>query len=217
MHFFVPTSSSSSPSPANTSSFSLLFLAPSQIPENLCKLPAKIHIGTHGFSGQSFVTHHACSSKNTSLCAVVDRSSSGVSSQQKESANGEGEEFNTEGVLVVRRPLLENSDKEEEQKKYPAKIDAGLSKIAKKMPIFEPERSESSSSSSAAAAARAQEKPLAVNLDLSLYRAKVLARNFRYKDAEKILEKVNISFFYMIMQFYLFQQSMSRIKLVLDG
>ncbi|XP_010509411.1 PREDICTED: uncharacterized protein LOC104785821 [Camelina sativa] len=28
-----------------------------------------------------------------------------------------------------------------------------------------------------------------VNLDLSLYRAKVLARNFRYKDAEKILEK----------------------------
>jgi tetratricopeptide (TPR) repeat protein len=87
---------------------------------------------------------------------------------------------------------LENSDKEsseEEGKKYPARIDAGLSNIAKKMPIFEPERSESSSSSSAAAAARAQERPLAVNLDLSLYKAKVLARNFRYKDAEKILEK----------------------------
>ncbi|XP_019097095.1 PREDICTED: protein high chlorophyll fluorescent 107-like [Camelina sativa] len=196
MHFFfVPTSSSSSPSQANTSSFSLLFLAPSQIPENLCKLPAKIHIGTHGISGQSFLTHPPYSSKNTSLCAVVDRSSSGVSSQQKEFANGEGEgdESNTEGVLVVRRPLLENSDKEsseEEGKKYPARIDAGLSNIAKKMPMFEPERSESSSSSSAAAAARAQEKPLAVNLDLSLYRAKVLARNFRYKDAEKILEKL---------------------------
>ncbi|KAL1226366.1 Protein high chlorophyll fluorescent [Cardamine amara subsp. amara] len=188
MHYFVPTSSSTSPSPANTSSFSLLFLSPSQIPENLYKLPAKIHIGTHGISGQSFLIHPTSSSKNTSLCAVVDKSSSGVSSQQNESTNDEGEEFNTEGVLVVRRPLLENSDKEEE-KTYPATIDAGLSKIAKKMPIFEPERSESSSSTSAAAAARAQEKPLAVNLDLSLYRAKVLARNFRYKDAEKILEK----------------------------
>lgn len=192
MHFFVPTSSSSSPSPANTSSFSLLFLAPSQIPENLCKLPAKIHIGTHGISGQSFLTHPPSSSKHTSLFAVVDRSASSVS-PGKESPNSEGEESNAEGVLIVRRPLLENSDKEsseEEGKKYPARIDAGLSKIAKKMLIFEPERSESSSSSSAAAAARAQEKPLSVNLDLSLYRAKVLARNFRYKDAEKILEKV---------------------------
>jgi len=214
MHFFfVPNSSSSSPSPANTSSFSLSFLTP-QIPENLCKSPTKIHIGTHGISGQSFLSHPTFSSKNTYLYAVVDRSSSGVFSPQKESANGEGEESNTEeGVLVVRRPLLENSDKEsseEEGKKYPARIDAGLSNIAKKMPIFEPERSESSSSSSAAAAARAQERPLAVNLDLSLYKAKVLARNFRYKDAEKILEKVsNIAVFCclvviiqcMIMQF----------------
>ncbi|XP_009146046.1 protein high chlorophyll fluorescent 107 [Brassica rapa] len=168
MHFLVPTSSSSSPSPANTSSFSLLFLAP----ENLSKPPAKIHIGIHGISGHS--------SKTTSLCAVVDRSSSNVSSR-KESPDEE--------VLVVRRPLLENSGEDEGDKTYPAKIDAGLSKIAKKMPIFEPERSESSSSSSAAAVARAQEKPLAVNLDLSLYRAKFLARSFRYKDAEKILEK----------------------------
>ncbi|CAN8259051.1 unnamed protein product [Cochlearia groenlandica] len=175
MHFLVPTSSSSSPSPANASSFSLLFLSPSQIPENLCKIPAKIHIGAHGISGQS--------SKHTSLYAVVGRSS----------PISEGGESNAEGVLVVRRPLLENSDEksseETEEKSYPARIDAGLSKIAKKMPIFEPEISESSSSSSAAAVARAQEKPLTVNLDLSLYRAKVLARNFRYKDAEMILEK----------------------------
>ena len=173
MHFLVPTSSSSSPSPANTSSFALLFL----VPENLSKPPAKIHIGIHGISGHS--------SKTTSLCAVVDRSSSNVSSR-KESPDEE--------VLVVRRPLLENSGEDEGDKTYPAKIDAGLSKIAKKMPIFEPERSESSSSSSAAAVARAQEKPLAVNLDLSLYRAKFLARSFRYKDAEKILEKVTIWF-----------------------
>lgn len=177
MHFMVPTSSSSSPSPANTSSFSLLFLSP----ENLCRPPARLHIGIHGISGHS--------SKNTSLChAVVDRPSPNVPSQ-KESPDGDAE-----GVLVVRRPLLETSgdddDEGEGEKRYRAKIDAGLSKIAKKMPIFEPERSESSSSSSAAAVARAQEKPLAVNLDLSLYRAKFLARSFRYKDAEKILEKV---------------------------
>lgn len=60
-------------------------------------------------------------------------------------------------------------------------IDSKLSKFAKKMPIFEPMRVDGSS---------LVEKPLAVNLDLALYRAKVLARNFRYKEAEEVLQKV---------------------------
>ena len=60
-------------------------------------------------------------------------------------------------------------------------IDVGLSKFAERMPIFEPARIESSST----------EKPLTVNLDLALYRAKVLARNYRYENAEKILQKVS--------------------------
>lgn len=60
-------------------------------------------------------------------------------------------------------------------------IDVNLSKFAMKMPIFEPKRVGSSSSG---------DKPLGVNLDLALYRAKVLARNFRYKEAEEVLQKV---------------------------
>lgn len=59
-------------------------------------------------------------------------------------------------------------------------IDTELSKFAKKMPIFEPMRVGSSSSG---------EQPLVVNLDLALYRAKVLARNFQYKEAEEVLQK----------------------------
>ncbi|MBA0749702.1 hypothetical protein Gogos_003601 [Gossypium gossypioides] len=62
----------------------------------------------------------------------------------------------------------------------PSGIDAGLEEFAKKMPLFEPERSESGGT---------LEKPLAVNLDLSLYKARVLARKYRYEEAEKILEK----------------------------
>lgn len=60
-------------------------------------------------------------------------------------------------------------------------LDAGLSEFAKKMPMFEPERVSPGSS---------EEKPLAVNLDLALYRAKVLTRNYKYEEARSILEKV---------------------------
>lgn len=63
-------------------------------------------------------------------------------------------------------------------------IDATLNEFAKKMPMFEPERMESSSG----------EKPLTVNLDLALYKAKILTKNFRYQEAEEILEKVPFLF-----------------------
>ncbi|KAI8011203.1 Protein high chlorophyll fluorescent 107 [Camellia lanceoleosa] len=58
-------------------------------------------------------------------------------------------------------------------------IDVGLSEFARKMPIFEPERMELSSG----------EKPLVVNLDLALYRPKVLVRSFWYNEVEKLLQK----------------------------
>ncbi|KAA3481173.1 psbB mRNA maturation factor Mbb1, chloroplastic [Gossypium australe] len=95
-------------------------------------------------------------------------------------------------VLVVRRPVMdvsgeENDDGSEDGEaegddfiSKPSGIDAGLEEFAKKMPLFEPERSESGGT---------LEKPLAVNLDLSLYKARVLARKYRYEEAEKILEK----------------------------
>lgn len=90
---------------------------------------------------------------------------------------------------MVRRPVMdisgEDDGKDSEQQREDvvegpfSAIDAGLTEFAKKMPIFEPERIESSS----------VEKPLIVNLALALYRAKVLARDFRFVEAEKILQK----------------------------
>ncbi|THG09617.1 hypothetical protein TEA_027939 [Camellia sinensis var. sinensis] len=89
-----------------------------------------------------------------------------------------------EELLVVRRPVMEASEEDgggDDELSSSAIIDVGLSEFARKMPIFEPERVELSSG----------EKPLVVNLDLdlALYRAKVLARSFRYNEAEKLLQK----------------------------
>ncbi|PWA56296.1 high chlorophyll fluorescence phenotype [Artemisia annua] len=95
-------------------------------------------------------------------------------------------------MLVVRRPVKESyegDEVEEDESDGDDKVstssssvmDEELSKFAKKMPIFEPKRGDAVSSSG--------EKMLVVNLDLALYRAKVLARNFRFKEAEDILEK----------------------------
>ncbi|KAL4360746.1 hypothetical protein GQ457_04G010680 [Hibiscus cannabinus] len=79
-------------------------------------------------------------------------------------------------------PSEEEEDDRNDGVLKPSGIDAGLDKFAKNMPIFEPERGDFSNG--------AQEKPLAVNLDLVLYKARVLARKFRYDEAENILKKV---------------------------
>lgn len=84
-----------------------------------------------------------------------------------------------EELLVVRRPVMEESRAEADSEEGSWKIDQGLSRFAKKMPIFEPKIVESGS-----------EKLLPVNLDLALYKAKVLARNYRFQEAEEILKKV---------------------------
>ncbi|KAG5608675.1 hypothetical protein H5410_019956 [Solanum commersonii] len=106
-----------------------------------------------------------------------------------------------EELLVVRRPVkdpyVENDDEkgeamsnfedsqerndllEEQPSSSSFPLDAGLKKFAKKVPIFEPSRLESDSG----------EKPLKVNLDLALYKAKILGRKFQYTDAEKILQQ----------------------------
>ncbi|KAK7387998.1 hypothetical protein VNO78_22797 [Psophocarpus tetragonolobus] len=90
-------------------------------------------------------------------------------------------------TLVIRRPVTDFSGEEEEEEEEKedqdsddtkaSAIDAGLARFAKRMPMFEPERVES------------KEKPLPVNLDLALYRAKLFARRFRYGEAEAILQK----------------------------
>lgn len=74
-----------------------------------------------------------------------------------------------------------NEDEEEDAESKSTRIDEGLKKFAKKMPIFEPDERVASGSGG---------KPLTVNLDLALYRAKVLARRYRYEEAEKLLQKV---------------------------
>ncbi|KAJ8767322.1 hypothetical protein K2173_017366 [Erythroxylum novogranatense] len=128
-----------------------------------------------------------CSSKQPS--SVLDRRpgslESSITTQLCIESNTQLEKDVPGAVLVVRRPALDVSDEvgspEDETKSSSAIIDAGLEKFAKKMPIFEPERVES---------ALCQEKqPLMVNLDLALYKAKLLARNYRYQEAEEILKK----------------------------
>ena len=94
-----------------------------------------------------------------------------------------------ERLPVVRRPAKELSAGADEAR---SSIDAGLAEFARKMPIFEPgER---------VGLAGSAEKPLVVNLDLALYRAKVLSRNFRYAEAEEILRKVRFFFFFFVLR-----------------
>lgn len=102
-----------------------------------------------------------------------------------------------EGLLVVRRPVKDGVEEVEvgslveadgrsggEEKAQPSsKIDKGLSEFAKKMPMFEPERIVGSG-----------KRPLRINLELGLYRAKVLTRNFQFKEAEEILFEVLLMF-----------------------
>lgn len=86
----------------------------------------------------------------------------------------------SERVLVVRRPAMEVPSDGESDDDAVSPIEVGLSDFAKKIAIFEPEEGVVSDS---------KEKPLKVNLDLALYRAKILTRNYRYAEAEELLEK----------------------------
>ena len=63
-------------------------------------------------------------------------------------------------------------------------FDRGLAEIAKKVPLFEP-------ATDGELAAAASERPLPINLELWLYRAKVHTRKFEFPEAEKLLDKVS--------------------------
>ncbi|RDX67804.1 Protein high chlorophyll fluorescent 107 [Mucuna pruriens] len=130
-----------------------------------------------------------CSLSDSSSTSTTVLDKNGLSSEQNSrNAVSPEDSSSAEDALVIRRPVTEfsgeDSDEEEEAKEAEddedpkaSAIDAGLARFAKKMPMFEPERVES------------KEKPLTVNLDLALYRAKVLARRFRYEEAEATLQK----------------------------
>lgn len=195
-----------SSSPSSSSKFTLF--SPSQNP-NSSRLHFIVPLKTpHSTSSHRILppihSHHESSSPSPVLQEKPQNSES--EAEDSEMEDGFDEEImkakkSLEELLVVRRPVMEFSDEEAEGVKASAEggngsgssaklkevtassgIDEGLSRFAKKMPIFEPERVESSS----------EEKPLLVNLDLALYRAKILARNYRYEEAEEILRKVDI-------------------------
>ncbi|XP_058201145.1 protein high chlorophyll fluorescent 107 [Rhododendron vialii] len=121
--------------------------------------------------------------------------------------NGSNEQIETttmssDELLVVRRPVMEiisvedevgdvtenderaSEEEEDDDDELPSStspIDERLSKFAKKMPIFEPEMRVELSPG--------EVKPLLVNLDLALYRVKILTRKFQYDEAQNILQK----------------------------
>ncbi|PIA37884.1 hypothetical protein AQUCO_02900019v1 [Aquilegia coerulea] len=132
---------------------------------------------------------------NTKISSFFSSKDSASSS----SALEEEEPSDDDNFLKVRRPVMDFDEQEEEEEEIiddlekvtssngssllsssSLAIDAGLSKFAKKMPIFEPERVEFSS----------KEKPLGINLELALYRAKVLGRNYCFDEAKQILQEI---------------------------
>ncbi|XP_022938340.1 protein high chlorophyll fluorescent 107 [Cucurbita moschata] len=159
---------SSSPS---TTSFNLF--SSSQNPNNLSKYRCKNLIISLHFAPSSL-----------SVCCSSRESSTAVLSSDL-SLDGENREASEE-VLRVRRPVMEftgedSGDGEEaEDERSSSVIELGLAEIAKKMPIFEPENRVDSS---------ALERPLIINLDLALYKAKMMARNFLYDEARQVLQK----------------------------
>ncbi|PON90185.1 hypothetical protein TorRG33x02_140350 [Trema orientale] len=99
-----------------------------------------------------------------------------------------------EKLPVVRRPAMEVTpgdgerddddsvgEEDEKELKSTMAIDAGLTEFAKKMLIFKPGEGVGSG---------LKEKPLMVNLDLALYKAKVLTKSFQFAKVEEILQKV---------------------------
>ncbi|KAL2534723.1 high chlorophyll fluorescent protein [Abeliophyllum distichum] len=161
-------------------------------------IPYKI---SHSSPSHPFLAYSNESSSYSSSSSPLlqEKSQNSASQTEMEEKDELSEEImiakkSLEELLVIRRPLMEFSEEDDdeaapdsdggsgnEKKQFDSSsmIDAGLSNFAKKMPIFEPERMDSNS----------EKKPLIVNLDLALYKAKILARNYRYEEAEIVLQK----------------------------
>lgn len=192
-------------SPSSTSKFALI--SPFQIP-NYSKFSFPVPLRTLQSSSSYPVSNHVYSHESSS--SPIRQEKPQKSTIQADSEMEDGDDFDAEimnakksleELLVVRKPVMELFDEEEEEGKFSgdggssasafkmqkletsSAIDVGLSRFAKKMSIFEPERVVASS-----------ERPLLVNLDLALYRAKILVRNYQYEEAEKILNKVDYGY-----------------------
>ncbi|TKY54237.1 high chlorophyll fluorescent protein 107 [Spatholobus suberectus] len=172
----------------SSSSSTFSFFTQSKNPNHLFKFTLKVPIlPLHSSPSHLTAPAPCCSLSDSSSSSTKVLDKNALSPEQNSRNAVSPKDSSSEEVLVVRRPVTdfsgEDSDEEEEGKEAEdddpkaSAIDAGLARFAKKMPMFEPERVES------------KERPLTVNLDLALYRAKVLARSFRYEEAETILQK----------------------------
>ncbi|KAK6160996.1 hypothetical protein DH2020_004377 [Rehmannia glutinosa] len=187
-----------SSSPSSSSKFTIF--SPSQNPNSSNLhfiIPLKTPRSPSSYRTLLPIHSHDSSSSSPILQEKPQNSSSQTEGSEIEDGDGFDEEImnakkSLEELLVVRRPVMEFSSEKAEDDGNGSQIanklkvidnssgiDEGLSRFAKKMPIFEPKMVESGSG----------EKPLLVNLDLALYRAKILARNYRYGEAEEILRK----------------------------
>ncbi|GER31478.1 rRNA 2'-O-methyltransferase fibrillarin [Striga asiatica] len=192
-------SSSSSSSSYSCSKFTLF--SPSQHPNS-----SKFHLFT------PLKTPHSTTSNNHTLIPVHSHDSSSSSpvlqeKHQNSSSQANSSEIDSrecldeeianakkslEELLVVRWPVMkfgeenaldENEVSDKVKGIMPSScLDERLSRLAKKVPIFEPKVVESGSGV----------KPLSVNLDLALFKAKILVRNYRYEEAEEILRKERV-------------------------
>ncbi|KAI5349226.1 PREDICTED: high chlorophyll fluorescent 107 [Prunus dulcis] len=178
----------SSPPPPSNPNFTV-FSCTSQNPNNHSKFAFKIPTLPLHSSPYSLSAPPRCSIRDSSVPVLdqttlpsSDSSNDAVSKEQSQSNAVLPEAESSKRVLVVRRPAMEVSGDGDGDggEEAPTALDAGLAELAKKMPIFEPEQKAESG---------VKEKPLSVNLDLALYRAKILTRNYRYAEAEKLLEK----------------------------
>ncbi|KAK9145976.1 hypothetical protein Sjap_005879 [Stephania japonica] len=119
----------------------------------------------------------------------------------------DGDDDELEGLLKIRRPpapqtwMPDSTQQQQQLQGYSndpsdgystdydddpswrsSVIDAKLSEFAKKMPMFEP-------SERVKLSTQENRTPLGINLELALYRAKVLARNSQFKEADQLLNK----------------------------
>ncbi|KAK7264712.1 hypothetical protein RJT34_32322 [Clitoria ternatea] len=173
--------------PSSSSNFTLF--THSKNPNYIFKFTLKVPILPLHSSSSHIAAHAPC-------CSVSDSPSSSTTVLDKIDLSSEQSSRNVDSSkdssvvegLVVRRPVTEftgedsveeeeRNEKEDDDDTKASAIDLGLANFAKKMPMFEPKRVESKG------------KPLGVNLDLALYRAKVLGRRFRYDEAEALLQQ----------------------------
>jgi len=111
---------------------------------------------------------------------------------------------------VIQSDGRDDDDEEEEEgsdggdeeggKREKSSFDVSLEKLAKKLPMFEPGRG--------VEAGEVKEKPLNINLDLALYRAKILTQKLQFQEAEKLLQQVLFvfAFFNVLLIFYCYMK-----------